>query len=115
MTELMSIQEVLEARKPLVRRTITPPPAIMAGLFEEQKPAKELSDSQKAQKIMEANGLDGMEFGDDPRKQRIERYSVYEIIMCLLADGEWSYDRINDWCRYSKFSCRFTLNEQIVR
>ena len=94
-------------------RQIVPPPVINLNVFGE-KPAPVLSDSQKAQAIMEANGLDGMERGDHPLQQMIERPTVYGIILNLFANG-WTYERVADWCRYAKWSCTFTLNGRIVR
>lgn len=111
MTTLMSIQETVKAMKPV--RAIASPPTINLSAFAE-KAAPVLSDSQKAQAIMEVNGLDGMEFGDHPLQQMIERPMVYEIILNLFANG-WSYERVSDWCRYAKWSCTFTLNGKIVR
>ena len=106
----MSIQETVKAISPV--RAIANPPVINFHLFEEEKPV--LSNSQKAQMIMESNGLDGMEMGDHPITQMLERTSVYGIILNLFANG-WSYERVAGWCRYAKWSCTFTLNGRIVR
>lgn len=110
MNKLMSIQEVIKARQPIIKQIVPPP--VVSNPWGEEKPI--LSNSQKAQMIMEANGLDGLEMGDHPLHQMIERPSVYEIILNLFANG-WSYERIADWCRYAKWSCTFTLNGKIVR
>lgn len=116
MTALPSLQQFEKTRQVLDRGVVSPPHiAAFEDLFPWMREgASSLSASQKAQRIMEANGLDGLEMGDHPYTQMSERPTVYEVILSLFAHG-WSYDRINDWCGFSKRMCRFTLNGQIVR
>jgi len=92
-------------------REIASPPSFDA-LFIEL--SEGMSDSQKAQTIMERNELDGMELGDDPDFQSQDRTTVYHIIHLLFARG-WTFKRVSEWCAGQKSFCRFTLNGQIVR
>jgi hypothetical protein len=92
-------------------REIKAPPSFDA-LFAEL--AEGMSDAEKAQTIMERNGLDGLELGDDPDFQSTDRTTVYHIIHLLFARG-WTFKRVSEWCVGAKRHYSFTLNGQIVR
>lgn len=85
---------------------------------EKAEAAKAIAEAQRiiiakqAEQIVKNNGLDGMERGDHPVSHC--RSSVWSIIIDLLNFG-WSFERVNEWCRYSKNNCRFTLNGVTVR
>jgi hypothetical protein len=100
-----------EVTRRMALKTVTAPPsfdALFAELSEWQ------SDAEKAQTIMERNGLDGLELGDDPDFQSTDRTTVYHIIHLLLSRG-WTFKRVGEWCTGAKWHCSFTLNGQTVR
>lgn len=100
-----------EVTRRMALKTVTAPPSFDA-LFAELSAYQ--SDAEKAQTIMERNGLDGLELGDDPDFQNPDRTTVYHIIHLLLSRG-WTFKRVGEWCTGAKRHCSFTLNGQIVR